>query len=168
MSGKATQASVQILARHVRHHRVVRLRILAVVGVVSLAAAVAVVALASSSANGLPSYTNGYAKWPGINKKPFTSTGPLSSAHRGVKNVYASKRKVGRRYPNGTVIVKTIQPAGRRGPPSQVAVMRKLDGTWRYVEYELTGARYGILAQGRLCQSCHMAARANDYVFTRK
>ena len=154
-----------------------RLRILAVVGVVSLAAAVGVVAvaaavgvvaLASTSANGLPSYTNGYAKWPRINKKPFTSTGPLSSAHQGVKNVYASKRKVGRRYPNGTVIVKTIQPAGRKGLPSQVAVMRKLDGRWRYVEYELSGTRYGILAQGQLCQNCHMAARANDYVFTRR
>ena len=64
-----------------RHHRVVRLRIFAIVGVVCVASAVAVVAVASSSANGLPSYTNGYAKWPRINKKPFTSTGPLSSAH---------------------------------------------------------------------------------------
>jgi len=162
------QASVQKRARHVRHHRAVRLRILAVVGVVALGAAVGVVAVASSTANGLPSYTNGYAKWPRINKKPFTSTGPLSSAHQGVKNVYASKRKVGMRYPNGTVIVKTIQPAGRKGLPSQVAVMRKLSGRWRYVEYELSGARYGILAQGQLCQNCHMAARANDYVFTRK
>lgn len=168
MSGQAMQASVQKRARHVRHHRVVRLRILAIVGVVALAAAVGVVAVASSSANGLPSYTNGYAKWPRINEKPFTSTGPLSSAHQGVKNVYASKRKAGRRYPNGTVIVKTIQPAGRKGLPSQVAVMRKLNGRWRYVEYERSGTRYGILAQGQLCQSCHMAARANDYVFTRK
>jgi hypothetical protein len=142
-------------------------RILAVVAVVATASAVAVVALASSSANGLPSYTNGYAKWPRINKKPFTSTGPLSSAHRGVKNVYASKRKVGPRYPNGTVIVKTIQPAGRTGKPSQVAVMRKVNGRWRYVEYQLSGARYTVLAQGQLCQSCHMQARANDYVFTR-
>ena len=75
-----------------RHHRSVRVRVLVVVGVVALGFAVAVVALASSSANGLPSYTNGYAKWPRINKKPFTSTGPLSSAHVGVKNVYASKR----------------------------------------------------------------------------
>ena len=145
-----------------------RLRILPVVGVVSLAAAAGVVAVASSSANGLPSYTNGYAKWPRINKKPFTSTDPLSSAHLGVKNVYASRRKVGKRYPNGTVIVKTIQAAGRMGPPGQVAVMRKLNGRWRYVEYGLSGTRYGILAQGQLCQNCHMAARANDYVFTRK
>jgi hypothetical protein len=95
----------------VGHHPGVRLRILAIVGVVSLASAAAVFALASSSANGLPSYTNGYAQWPRINKKPFTRTGPLSSAHAGVKNVYASKRKLGARHPNGTVIVKTIQPA---------------------------------------------------------
>lgn len=144
-----------------------RLRILAIVGVVALASAVAVVAVASSTANGLPSYTNGYAKWPRLNEKPFTSTGPLSSAHRGVKNVYASKRKVGRKYPNGTVVVKTIQPVGRKGIPAQVAVMRKLNGRWRYVEYELSGARYTVLAQGQLCQNCHVAARANDYVFTK-
>ncbi len=40
---------------------------------------------------------------------------------------------------------------------------------WRYVEYELSGSRYRDLgfSQG-LCQGCHMRARANDYVFTRK
>ena len=113
-----------------------------------MASAVAVVAVASSSANGLPSYTDGYAKWPRINKKPFTSTGPLSSAHVGVKNVYSSKKKVGKKYPNGTVIVKTIQPAGRKGKPSQVAVMRKRDGTWRYIEYTLSGTRYSVLSPG--------------------
>jgi hypothetical protein len=146
----------------------VRMRVLGLVAVAALGCSVAVVALASTSAAGLPAYTDGYAKWPRINKKPFTSTGPLSSAHRGVKNVYASKRKVGRKYPNGTVIVKTIQPAGRKGRPLQVAVMRKLNGTWRFVEYELSGARYTVLAQGQLCQSCHVQARANDYVFTRR
>jgi Cytochrome P460 len=142
--------------------------VLTVVAVVATASAVAVVALASSSANGLPSYTNGYANWPRINTKPFTSTGPLSSAHRGVKNVYASKRKVGARYPNGTVIVKTIQPAGRTGRPAQVAVMRKSNGKWRYDEYELSGSRYSRLDYSQqLCQGCHMRARANDYVFTK-
>jgi hypothetical protein len=146
----------------------VRLRILAIVGIVCVASAVAVVAVASSSANGLPSYTDGYATWPRINNKPFTSTGPLSSAHVGVKNVYSSKKKVGRKYPNGTVIVKTIQPAARKGKPSHVAVMRKRAGSWRYIEYTLSGTRYTVLAQGQLCQSCHMAARANDYVFTRQ
>lgn len=169
MSGQAMQASVQKRARHVRHHRVVRLRILAIVGVVALAAAVGVVAVASSSANGLPSYTNGYAKWPRINEKPFTSTGPLSSAHQGVKNVYASKRKVGARYPNGTVIVKSIAKAGDKPSlPGDVAVMRKVNGRWRYVEYRLSGSRYAVLAQGRFCQNCHAQARANDYVFTKR
>ena len=141
---------------------------MALVGVMATASAVAVVALAGSSANGLPAYTNGYAKWPRINKKPFTSTGPLSSAHVGVKNVYASKKKTGARYPNGTVIVKTIQPAGRKGLPTQVAVMRKVQGRWRYVEYHRSGSRYTVLAQGQLCQSCHVEARANDFVFTKR
>jgi Cytochrome P460 len=146
----------------------VRARIVAVVVASAVAAAVAVVAVASNSANGLPSYTNGYAKWPRLNKKPFTSTGPLSSAHSGVKNVYASKRKVGKRYPNGTVVVKTIQPRGRKGKPFQVAVMRKVKGRWRYVEYQLSGSRYSVLAKGALCQSCHVQARSNDYVFTKR
>jgi Cytochrome P460 len=151
-----------------RHHRSVRGRILAVVGVVALASAVAVVALASSSANGLPSYTNGYAKWPRINSKPFTKCGP-PCAHSGVKNVYASKRKVGKKYPNGTVIVKSIRRSGDKASlPGQVAVMRKANGRWRFVEYQLSGSRYTVLAQGQLCQSCHMQARANDYVFTKR
>lgn len=145
------------------------MRVLSAVAVAALASSLGVVALASSTANGLPSYTNGYAKWPRINKKPFTSTGPLSSAHNGVKNVYASKRKVGKRYPNGTVIVKTIQPSGRTGKPFQVAVMRKTNGKWRYDEYELSGARYRNLGLAQsLCQGCHAAARANDYVFTKR
>ena len=114
---------------------VVRLRIVGVVAVVAAAAAVAVVAVASTSANGLPAYTNGYAKWPRINKKPFTRCGP-PCAHSGVKNVYASKKKVGARYPNGTVIVKSVaQPGDTPALPSQVAVMRKATGRWRYVEY---------------------------------
>jgi hypothetical protein len=143
--------------------------VLTVVAVVATTSAVAVAALASSSANGLPSYTNGYAKWPRINKKPFTSKGPLSSAHRGVKNVYASKRKVGARYPNGTVIVKTIVMPGTKFV-GQFAVMRKVAGRWRFIEYERSSptARYTVLAQGQLCTSCHVMARANDYVFTKK
>jgi Cytochrome P460 len=139
-----------------------------IVAAIAVASSVVVVAVAGTSAGGLPSYTNGYGKWKRINKKPFTTTGPLSSAHSGVKNVYASKPKAGKRYPNGTVIVKTIQPSGRKGKPYQVAVMRKLQGKWRYVEYQLSGSRYTVLAQGQLCQSCHMRARSNDYVFTKR
>ena len=147
-----------------------RAKLLALVAVVSLAfALVVVVASARTTANGLPAYTDGWQKWPRINRKPFRSTGPLSSAHTGLKNVYASKRKAGSKYPNGTVIVKTIVKPGTRYV-GQFAVMRKVKGAWRFIEYERSSARarYTVLAQGQLCTSCHMAARANDYVFTKK
>jgi cytochrome P460 len=141
--------------------------VVAIVAVVAAASAIAVVGLASTSAAGLPSYTDGYAKWARINAKPFTTCGP-PCAHSGVKNVYASKRKVGKRYPNRTVIVKTVSQASVAGLPGQVAVMRKVDGRWRFVEYRLSGSRYTVLAQGQICQSCHVRARANDYVFTKR
>jgi hypothetical protein len=141
---------------------------IALVAFVATTSALGVVALASDSANGLPSYTDGYAKWPRINAKPFTRCGP-PCAHSGVKNVYASKRKAGSRYPNGTVVVKTVaQPGDGRSRPSQVAVMRKANGRWRFVEYALSGARYSVLGQGSFCQSCHARARMNDYVFTKR
>jgi Cytochrome P460 len=144
-------------------------RLVAIVAVAALASSAVVVAVASSTANGLPSYTNGYEKWRKLNRKPFESTGPLSNAHAGRKNVYASKRKARSRFPNGTVIVKTIVPRGV-GYVAQVAVMRKLKGRWKYVEYTRSSraARYTVLAQGQLCQSCHVQAKANDYVFTKR
>jgi hypothetical protein len=146
----------------------VRLRIIVVVAIVAAASSTVVVAVASTTAAGLPAYTNGYQKWPKINKKPFTRCGP-PCAHGGVKNVYASKKKVGAKYPNGTVIVKSIAEAGDKPSlPNQVAVMRKVAGRWKYIEYQLSGARYTVLAQGQLCQSCHARARANDYVFTKR
>ena len=89
-----------------------RARPAATVAVVALAASAGVVALASSSALGLPSYTKGYQAWPKLNARPFRGSGPLSNAHSCLKNVYASKRKAGARYPNETVIVKTIVRPG--------------------------------------------------------
>jgi hypothetical protein len=143
-------------------------RIVLVVTVLASGSAIAVVALASTSAAGLPAYTNGYQKWPRINTKRFTKCGP-PCAHSGRKNVYANKKKVGAKYPNGTVIVKTIaQSRDRPTMPNQVAIMRKVSGKWRYVEYELSGSHYSVIGQGQLCQSCHMAARANDFVFTKR
>ena len=141
---------------------------LAIVATAATASALGVVALASGSANGLPSYTDGYTEWPRINAKPFTRCGP-PCAHSGVKNVYASKRKSGDRYPNGTVVVKTVAHAGDKPSlPSQVAVMRKANGRWRFAEYGLSGGRYSVIGQGSFCQSCHARARATDYVFTQR
>jgi hypothetical protein len=131
-----------------------------------LSSVAVVVASAETSANGLPSYTNGYLGWQKLNRRPITGG---SAAHSGTKNVYVSKRKAGRRYPNGAVIVKTIaRPGDRKARPSQVAVMRRVDGRWRFVEYELSGSRYTVLAQGQLCVSCHMQAKSSDYVFTKR
>jgi Cytochrome P460 len=148
----------------------VRTKLFVLVVIAALGSALlVVVASAETSAQGLPAYTNGWQKWPKINRKPFTSTGPLSRAHTGVKNVYASRRKVGSKYPNGTVIVKTIVRPGTRYV-GQFAVMRKVKGRWRFIEYERSSARarYTVLAQGQLCTSCHVMARANDYVFTKR
>jgi hypothetical protein len=147
---------------------VVRAKIFALVAVVALASAVVVVASAKTAANGLPSYTDGWQKWPRINSKPFRNCGP-PCAHSGVKNVYASKRKIGSKYPNGTVIVKTIVKPGTKYI-GQFATMRKVKGRWRFIEYERSSAtaRYSLLARGSLCQSCHVMAKSNDYVFTKK
>jgi hypothetical protein len=134
--------------------------------VLALAAGLSVVATAATSKNGLPAYTNGYAKWRKLNKRPITTPG----AHNGIKNVYASKaRGKNTKFPNGTVIVKSIAEPGAKGLAHQVAVMRKVKGRWQWVEYELaTPRRYGVLAKGALCSSCHMQARANDWVFTKR
>ena len=137
----------------------------AVATVVLLAlAGLALAGSATTTKNGLPAYTDGYATWRKLNRRPLTAPG----AHTGVKNVYASKpRGAARRFPNGTVIVKSIAAPGARGLARQVAVMRKVRGRWRWVEYELADGRYGVLASGSLCTSCHMQARASDWVFTR-
>jgi len=142
-----------------------RAAIAALAVVVALAGSVAVAALAASTKNGLPAYTDGYKTWLRINAKPFSTPG----AHNGVKNVYSSRPR-GRNglFPNGTVIVKSIAEPGARGLPGQVAVMRKLRGRWQWIEYDRTGSRYGVLAQGALCVSCHMQVKTNDWVFTKR
>jgi hypothetical protein len=141
-----------------------RRKLLALVALAAVAASIVVVAAAQTTASGLPAYTNGWQSWPKLNREPITAPG----AHTGRKNVYASKRKLRTRYPNGTVIVKTIVKPGQRFI-GQFAAMRKMDGRWQFVEWERSSprARYRVLAQGQLCQSCHARARANDYVFTR-
>ena len=145
-----------------------RVRILAIVAVLATASVAAVVAVASTGqAAGLPSYTKGYATWPKLNKKPIRNEDPRTG-HAGTKNVFVSKRKVAKRYPNGAVVVKTIVDPGAKFI-GKVAVMRKLNGRWQYIEYtrSVPSARYTILAQGALCQGCHMQVRSNDYVFTK-
>lgn len=147
-----------------RDHPGVRRRLAAVAVALVVAAGVVTFAAAQSQANGLPAYTDGYLKWRKLNKTPITSPG----AHNGIKNVYASRRRVDTKYPNGTVIVKSIREPGR-SYIGQVAVMRKVSGRWQMIEYERTGAtaRFRAFAQGQLCLTCHMQVKSRDYVFTR-
>ena len=121
--------------------------------------------------DGLPRYIDDYAKWPKLNRKPITGGSP---AHQGTKNVYASRRKPGARYPIGTTIVKTATPPGRRWL-SLVATMRRIkassNGGWRWAEYTRTSAstRFTKIAFPESgCAACHVQAKTNDYVFTRR
>lgn len=136
-----------------------------------LALTVAGAAGARTDANGIPAYADGYAKWPKLNAKPILGG---SSAHRGTKNVYASKRKTGANYPLGAIVVKTARPPGKTWL-SLVATMRKIkgrtNGGWRWEEFTRTSrtARFTKVAFPESgCAACHIQAKSNDYVFTRR
>jgi Cytochrome P460 len=144
------------------------MRIAAVAAVVLVAAGVAG---AQARKDGLPAYVSGYADWQKVNAKPIRDG---SSAHQGVKNVYASRRKTGRRYPAGTIVVKTGSPPGKRWL-SLVATMRRATGAanggWRWEEFTRSSptARFAKVAFPESgCAACHMQAKTNDYVFTRR
>ena len=139
--------------------------------VAAAALVVAGVAGAQARKDGLPAYINGYGSWQKVNAKPIRGG---SSAHQGVKNIYASKGKAGRRYPVGTIIVKTATSPGKRWL-SLVATMRRMNGTanggWRWAEFTRSSptARFGKVGFPESgCAACHMQAKANDYVFTRR
>lgn len=144
------------------------MRLFAVAVVALLAAGVAG---AQARKDGLPAYVNGYASWPKLNAKPIRGG---SSAHQGVKNVYASKRKAARRYPVGAIVIKTATPPGKRWL-SLVATMRKLKGSanggWRWEEFTRSSptARFTKIAfPESSCAACHAQAKTNDYVFTKR
>jgi hypothetical protein len=146
--------------------------------VIAVAAAAAVLggtlAQAGSQAKplpGLPAWTAGYTSWQKVNRTPIPAR--ASDAHRGTKNVFASKRARNGVYPVGTVIVKEIRRPGERAV-GVVAAMRKRAGVrahrgWEMIEWTRPspGSRFGVLAQGGVCTSCHVGAKP-DYVFTKR
>jgi len=136
-----------------------------------LVAAAGSAAPTRETARGLPAYIDGYAKWPKLNRTPIRGG---SAAHRGTKNVYASKRRRGARFPVGTIVVKTATPPGKKWL-SLVATMRRIKGTanggWRWEEFTRTAParRFTKVAfPESSCAACHAQARARDYVFTRR
>jgi hypothetical protein len=136
-----------------------------------IALAIAGVAGAQARKDGLPAYVTGHSAWPKLNQKPIRGG---SAAHQGVKNVYANKRKTGRRYPVGAIVVKTATPPGKRWL-SLVATMRRVRGSanggWRWEEFTRSSpsARFTKVSFPQSgCAACHAQAKVNDYVFTRR
>jgi hypothetical protein len=136
-----------------------------------LVAAAGSAAPAREDANGIPAYVDGYAEWPKLNRAPIRGG---SSAHQGTKNVYASKRRLGARFPVGTIVVKTATPPGRKWL-SLVATMRRVkaksNGGWRWEEFTRSSstARFTKVSfPESSCAACHAQAKATDYVFTRR
>ncbi len=122
---------------------------------------------------GLPAYTAGFERWQKLNRRPIPPR--RNDAHRGTKNVYVSRARVGARYPYGTVVVKTIRRPGESFV-SVIAVMRKVRGAnrrhndWVMIEYDRSSTRdrFSAFASGAICTGCHMQVRGRDYVFTRR
>jgi hypothetical protein len=157
------------------------MRVLVVLGAAASAAALVVgVTVAQGRADaseakplpGLPAWTAGYRSWTRINRRPIPPR-PSGDAHRGTKNVYASRRIRNGRYPFGTVVVKEVR---RDRFVAVVAAMRKRRGfaprnnDWQMIEWSRgsRSGRFGLLAQGQICYACHVGAKRNDYVFTRR
>ncbi|MDQ3163215.1 MAG: cytochrome P460 family protein [Actinomycetota bacterium] len=143
---------------------------------IALALAATLACFASGAAarpakDGLPSYVDSYSAWTKVNRKPIAGGSP---AHAGTKNVYVSKRQRGTRYPVGTIVVKTATQPGRRWL-SLVATMRRIKGAanggWRWEEFTRSSSsqrfsKIDFPESG--CAACHMQAKSNDYVFTRR
>jgi hypothetical protein len=152
-----------------RRARVLLLAAVALAIVASLAQAHAT----RPSQTGLPAYTDGYRSWTKINRKPIAPR--ANDPHHSVKNVYASKAKRGARYPYGTVIVKEGLQPGKKWV-RLMAVMRKVRGAsprnndWQMREWTRgsPSGRFSEIASGAVCYSCHVGAKKNDYVFTKR
>jgi hypothetical protein len=150
-----------------------RASILLIAGAALVTVASFAQARSSKPLPGLPAYTDGYRTWTKINRKPIQPR--ANDPHHSVKNVYASKAKRGGRYPYGTVIVKEGREPGKKWV-RLMAVMRKVRGAsprnndWQMREWTRgsPSGRFGEIASGQVCYSCHVGAKKNDYVFTKR
>ena len=123
---------------------------------------------------GIPKAFQPYKSWHKVNAKPIPNKG---GPHPGVKNVYASKRKVGGKYPFGTLIVKEgFTTVGGKRFVTLIATMRKqrgLDpahGNWKFIEWTRSSpnARFAEIARDATCWGCHSLAKKSDWVYTKR
>jgi hypothetical protein len=123
---------------------------------------------------GIPKVFQPYRSWHKVNAKPIRPT--ATTAHPGIKNVYASKRKVKGRYPYGTLLVKEGFASGGRKFVALIATMRKIRGVdpshgdWKYIEWTRSSpnARFTEIARDGVCWGCHVLAKKTDWVFTQR
>jgi hypothetical protein len=149
------------------------LRVAGIALVMAVAVVVATLAQAGPRATplpGLPAWTAGYTSWTKLNRAPIPPR--ASDAHRGMKNVYASRRPRNGVYPVGTVIVKEVRRPGARFVGVVAAMRKRSRGAhhgWEMIEWERATAsgRFDVLARGGVCTGCHVAAKP-DYVFTKR
>ena len=120
---------------------------------------------------GLPQELRGYEGWTKLNDAPIPPRD--ADPHDGTKDVYASSLAgADGSYPDGTIIVKE---ARRDDVVRLIAAMEKRHGgnpehnDWVMVEWVRDAADepFRELARGDVCTSCHVQAKATDYVFTR-
>ena len=120
---------------------------------------------------GIPAQFQPYKQWHRVNAKPIRGGSP---AHPGTKNVFASKRAVKGKYPNGSIVVKEgIDPSGF---VSLIATMRKMKGSdpahgdWKFIEYTRSSrtAKFTEIARDGTCWGCHSIAKKTDWVYTTK
>lgn len=122
---------------------------------------------------GLPDELAGYDAWTKLNDTPIPPRD--ADPHDGTKEVYASVAAgADGLYPDGAIVVKDAVRPGADFV-GLVAMMRKERGAnaehndWVMIEWVREGPAepFGEIASGGVCTSCHMQARATDYVFTR-
>ena len=129
---------------------------------------------------GLPEDVAGYTQWLKLNAEPIP---PVAGGdpHNGTKNVYVNKTREtiapdGEQqfpYPDGSVVVKEAYRPGK-DYVGLIAIMRKKAGVdpdhndWEFIEYTRNApdAKFGVIAEGRICWGCHAQVEDIDYVFT--
>jgi cytochrome P460 len=147
------------------------------IGVVGSCATLLIAGVAvAASLPGIPKAFQPYKSWHRVNAKPIPDT-PTTAHPAGVKNVYASRRKRGARYPYGTLVVKEgLTTAGGKRFVSLIATMRKIRGVdprhgdWQFREWtrSSSGSRFSLIAKDATCWSCHALAKKSDWVYTKR
>ena len=128
---------------------------------------------------GLPDYTAGFETWLKMNAEPIVGGSP---AHFGTKDILINQEREaiapgGEQkfpYPDGSIIVKPVYRSDQDFI-GIFALMRKEAGSnagandWTFIEYSRRegDAAFTVLAEGKLCESCHSGVQETDYVFQR-